>query len=54
MQVDSGELFRKLVIIYLVSEHIGWHWLTLIHSSYADNLKFIKKNDYKKTSYYFR
>jgi len=44
MQVSYGKSYRKLVIIYWVS---GSAWLTLVHSSYADNLKFIKNNSHK-------
>jgi hypothetical protein len=32
------------VIIYSIS---GTHWLTLVHSGYADNLQFIKNNSHK-------
>ena len=44
MLPNSGKLFRKLVIIYWVS---GSPWLTLVHSSYADNLKLIKNKPHK-------
>ena len=33
-----------LVIIYGIR---GTHYLTLLHASYADNLKFIKNNSHK-------
>ena len=44
MQANCGKLYRKLVIIYWVS---GSPWFTLVHTSYADNLKFIKNNSHK-------
>ena len=43
-QVNCGKWYRKLVIIYLVS---GTPLQTLVHSSYADNLKLIKNKPHK-------
>ena len=43
MENDTGSwrLFNGLAV------HLGSPWLTLVHSSYADNLKFIKNKPHK-------
>ena len=35
------------MIIYAIR---GTHYLTLLHTSYADNLKFIKNNSHKNSA----
>ena len=44
MRRSFGKSYRKLAIIYWVS---GTPWLTLVHSSYADHLKFIENKSHK-------
>ena len=43
MENDTGSWWLSRVL----AVHLGWPWLTLVHSSYADNLKFIKNKPHK-------
>ena len=50
MHLSFGKSFRKLAIIYGTR---GTPYLTLLHTSYADNLKFIKNKNITDRKYQF-